>query len=294
MGLILYHIQECECLRPRGAEAVWEAADGKPDRPRRGWLTAARRPKQRGLCAVFGRVAFRDERIARERDVLGPCSATYTLCGGIPLGVSGLRRQRAARRLAGKTGRGALTACRRWCIREGLCQPHGGYPSRGCGAGAGRCGSVCCRGAGGHRRSMGAISRTTTVWSARAAHLAPRAIVKAGNTVPAQMKIESGTVLERGAAFLPIWGDGIMSKLLILGAGGLGQMVGGSGARRRELGRRGVSGRRRPPRGRCRANAWTTLRSTGEYPAGRGGVRRQPPAPGLDATSLLDAGYSVP
>ena len=31
--------------------------------------------------------------------------------------------------------------------------------------------------------------------------------VKAGNTVPAQMKIESGTVLERGAAFLPLGGQ---------------------------------------------------------------------------------------
>ena len=39
------------------------------------------------------------------------------------------------------------------------------------------------------------------------AHLAPGAIVKAGNTVPAQMKIESGTVLERGAAFLPLGGQ---------------------------------------------------------------------------------------
>ncbi|MFQ8834059.1 MAG: hypothetical protein ACLR7U_15050 [Ruthenibacterium lactatiformans] len=33
------------------------------------------------------------------------------------------------------------------------------------------------------------------------------AIVKASNTVPAQMKIESGTVLERGAAFLPLGGQ---------------------------------------------------------------------------------------
>ena len=54
--------------------------------------------------------------------------------------------------------------------------------------------------------NMGAIADHDCVVGA-CAHLAPGAIVKAGNTVPAQMKIESGTVLERGAAFLPLGGQ---------------------------------------------------------------------------------------
>ena len=54
--------------------------------------------------------------------------------------------------------------------------------------------------------NMGAIADHDCVIGA-CAHLAPGAIVKAGNTVPAQMKIESGTVLERGAAFLPLGGQ---------------------------------------------------------------------------------------
>ena len=150
--MIFYHIQECECLRPRGAEAVWEAADGKPDHPRRGWL----RPHGGRNSAGYGR--FRACGVPGRRmhgnGYPRPVYGLYTLCGGIPLGVSGLWRQRAARCLAGKTGRGGLQPAGAGAS-ESLCQPHGGYPSRGCGAGAGRCGSVCCRGAGGHREHGG-------------------------------------------------------------------------------------------------------------------------------------------
>ncbi|MFR1786244.1 MAG: hypothetical protein ACLSWY_09865 [Ruthenibacterium lactatiformans] len=131
-------------------------------------------------------------------------------------------------------------------------------------------------------------SRTTTVWSARAPTCA-RGHCQAGNTVPAQMKIESGTVLERGAAFLPL-GDS-MSKLLILGAGGLARWW-GSGARRGNWD--GVAFLDDAVRGADVAGKcmdYTSL--TGEYPeavAAFGDNRLR-----LAWTRrLLDAGYRVP
>ncbi len=117
---------EAFCVAPRGCNARGAAA-----------------PQRRFVCCPCG--------VFREGAAKGFEEA---VCFLIPLGVSGLWRQRAARRLAGKTGRGGLQPAGAGAS-EGLCQPHGGYPSRGCGAGAGRCGSVCCRGAGGHREHGG-------------------------------------------------------------------------------------------------------------------------------------------
>ena len=91
------------------------------------------------------------------------------------------------------------TACRRWCIRGPMSAPRRiSVP-----------GLWCWRWPlleQGAIVNMGAIADHDCVIGA-CAHLAPGAIVKAGNTVPAQMKIESGTVLERGAAFLPLGGQ---------------------------------------------------------------------------------------
>lgn len=193
---------------------------------------------------VFGRVAFLDDGCT-ERMSSARVRTIYALRGN-SAGRIRLWRQRAARRLAGKTGRGGLQPAGAGAS-EGLCQPHGGYPSGAVVlalAAVGAC-AVVEQGA---IVNMGAIADHDCVVGA-CAHLAPGAIVKAGNTVPAQMKIESGTVLERGAAFLPL-GDS-MSKLC-LGRRRPWQMVGEVARRRRELGRRGVSGRRRPRRGRCR------------------------------------------
>ena len=132
-----------------------------------------------------------------------PVYGLYTLCGGIPLGVSGLWRQRAARRLAGKTGRGyslpALVHPRAYVSPTADIRPGAVVLAL---AAVGAC-AVVEQGA---IVNMGAIADHDCVVGA-CAHLAPGAIVKAGNTVPAQMKIESGTVLERGAAFLPLGGQ---------------------------------------------------------------------------------------
>lgn len=130
---------------------------------------------------VFGRVAFLDDGCTGT-DVLGPCTDYIRFAGEFRWAYPAF-------------GANALRAA--WL--EKLAAAGYSLPAL---AAVGAC-AVVEQGA---IVNMGAIADHDCVVGA-CAHLAPGAIVKAGNTVPAQMKIESGTVLERGAAFLPLGGQ---------------------------------------------------------------------------------------
>ena len=198
--MIFYHIQECECLRPRGAEAVWEAADGKPDHPRRGWL----RPHGGRNSAGYGRFRACGVPGRTGTDILGPCTDYIHFAGKFrwaypAFGANALRAAWLEKLAAAGYSLPALVHPRAYVSPTADIRPGAVVLAL---AAVGAC-AVVEQGA---IVNMGAIADHDCVVGA-CAHLAPGAIVKAGNTVPAQMKIESGTVLERGAAFLPLGGQ---------------------------------------------------------------------------------------
>ena len=140
---------------------------------------------------VFGRVAFLDDGCTGT-DVLGPCTDYIRFAGEFrwaypAFGANALRAAWLEKLAA--AGYSLTADIRPGAVVLAL-------------AAVGAC-AVVEQGA---IVNMGAIADHDCVVGA-CAHLAPGAIVKAGNTVPAQMKIESGTVLERGAAFLPLGGQ---------------------------------------------------------------------------------------
>lgn len=129
---------------------------------------------------VFGRVAFLDDGCTGT-DILGPCTDYIRFAGEFrwaypAFGANALRAawlEKLAAAGYSLPGAGAS---------EGLCQPHGGYPSGAVVlalAAVGAC-AVVEQGA---IVNMGAIADHDCVVGA-CAHLAPGAIVKAGNTVP--------------------------------------------------------------------------------------------------------------
>ncbi|MFQ9681494.1 MAG: hypothetical protein ACLRZH_16630 [Ruthenibacterium lactatiformans] len=95
----------------RGAEAVWEAADGKPDHPRRGGY-AARRPNSAGYGRFRACGVLDDD--ARERISSARVRTIYALrefrWAYPAFGANALRR------LAGKLAAAGYSR-RRWCIR---------------------------------------------------------------------------------------------------------------------------------------------------------------------------------
>ncbi len=135
---------------------------------------------------VFGRVAFLDDGCTGT-DILGPCTDYIHFAGKFRWAYPAF-------------GANALRAA--WLEKLAAA----GYSLPALGLLALAAGGACAVVEQGAIVNMGAIADHDCVVGA-CAHLAPGAIVKAGNTVPAQMKIESGTVLERGAAFLPLGGQ---------------------------------------------------------------------------------------
>ena len=120
------------------------------------------------------------------------------------------------------------------------------------------------------------------------AHLAPGAVVKAGNRVPPQEKIDSGCVLARAA--MPGKGMVYMSELLIVGCGGAGPHGGRGGACHREMERRALSGRRRARR--CRGGQMRGLhRAHRQLHRRSGRLWGKPPAPCLGGKA---AGRGLP
>ena len=210
--MICYKYKNVNASGRAVAEAVWEAADGKPDRSSARAATAARRPRQRGLWAFSARVAFLDDGMHGRRMSSASCTDYIRLCGGIPLGVSGLRRQRAARRLAGNGWPRRATACRRWCTPGPMSAPRRMSVAGRCGAGAGRCGQRALSCEPGAIVNMGAPSRTTTacVGVVRPSGARGRGQGRQ-HRCPRRSKMESGTVLERGAAFLPLGGPACLN-----------------------------------------------------------------------------------
>lgn len=131
---------------------------------------------------VFGRVAFLDDGCTGT-DVLGPCTDYIRFAGEFrwaypAFGANALRAAWLEKLAAAGYSLPALVHPRAYVSPTADIRP------RGCGAGAGRCGSVCCRGAGGHSLNMGAMLRTTTVWSARAPTLRPGPLSRPATPCP--------------------------------------------------------------------------------------------------------------
>lgn len=152
---------------------------------------------------VFGRVAFLDDGCTGT-DILGPCTDYIRFAGEFrwaypAFGANALRAAWLEKLAAAGYSLPALVHPRAYVSPTADIRPGAVVLAL---AAVGAC-AVVEQGA---IVNMGAIADHDCVVDA-CAHLAPGAIVKAGNTVPAQMKIESGTVLERGAAFLPLGGQ---------------------------------------------------------------------------------------
>ena len=152
---------------------------------------------------VFGRVAFLDDGCTGT-DILGPCTDYIRFAGEFrwaypAFGANALRAAWLEKLAAAGYSLPALVHPRAYVSPTADIRPGAVVLAL---AAVGAC-AVVEQGA---IVNMGAIADHDCVVGA-CAHLAPGAIVKAGNTVPAQMKIESGTVLERGAAFLPLGGQ---------------------------------------------------------------------------------------
>ena len=150
---------------------------------------------------VFGRVAFLDDGCTGT-DILGPCTDYIRFAGKFrwaypAFGANALRAAWLEKLAAAGYSLPALVHPRAYVSPTADIRPGAVVLAL---AAVGAC-AVVEQGA---IVNMGAIADHDCVVGA-CAHLAPGAIVKAGNTVPAQMKIES--VLERGAAFLPLGGQ---------------------------------------------------------------------------------------